>query len=47
LPLIGWGRSRTNTGVFDQLHLEVLGRLGEQGRLDWTRASVDTMSVWS
>jgi transposase len=34
-----------NAGVFDQLHLEVLDRLGEQGRLDWTRASVDTMSV--
>jgi transposase len=32
-------------GVFDQLHLEVLDRLGEQGRLDWSRASVDTMSV--
>jgi transposase len=34
-----------NAGVFDQLHLEVLDRLGEQGRLDWSRASVDTMSV--
>ena len=32
-------------GVFDQLHLEVLDRLGEQGQLDWSRASVDTMSV--
>ena len=32
-------------GVFDALHLEVLDRLGEQGRLDWSRASVDTMSV--
>jgi transposase len=32
-------------GVFDRLHLVVLDRLGEQGRLDWTRASVDTMSV--
>jgi transposase len=32
-------------GVFDQLHLEVLDRLGEQGRLDWSRASVDSMSV--
>jgi purine nucleoside permease len=31
--------------VFDQLHLKVLDRLGEQGRLDWSRASVDTMSV--
>jgi transposase len=34
-----------NAGVFDQLHLAVLDRLGKQGRLDWTRASVDTMSV--
>jgi hypothetical protein len=31
--------------VVDQLHLEVLDRLGEQGRLDWSRAAVDTMSV--
>jgi hypothetical protein len=31
--------------VFDRLHVEVLDRLGEQGRLDWSRASVDTMSV--
>jgi hypothetical protein len=31
--------------VFDALHLAVLDRLGEQGRLDWSRASVDTMSV--
>jgi transposase len=33
-----WARA----GVFDALHLQVLDRLGEQGRLDWTRASVDT-----
>jgi hypothetical protein len=32
-------------GVFDALHLEVLDRLGEQGRLGWSRASVDAMSV--
>jgi Transposase DDE domain len=32
-------------GVFDQLHLEVLDRLGEQGRPDWSWVSVDTMSV--
>jgi hypothetical protein len=31
--------------VFEALHLEDLDRLGEQGRLDWSRASVDTMSV--
>jgi transposase len=34
-----------NAGVFDALHLQVLDRLGEQGQLDWERASVDTMSV--
>jgi transposase len=33
-----WARA----GVFDALHLQVLDRLGGQGRLDWTRASVDT-----
>jgi transposase len=26
-------------GVFDQLHLELLDRLGEQGRMDWWRAN--------
>jgi transposase len=36
-----WARA----GVFEALHLEVLDRLGEQERLDWTRASVDSMSV--
>jgi hypothetical protein len=32
-------------GVFDQLHLEVLDRLGLAGRLDWSSASVDSASV--
>jgi hypothetical protein len=32
-------------GVFNQLHLEVLDRLGVDGELEWSRASVDTMSV--
>lgn len=31
--------------VFDQLHLLVLDRLSEQGGLDRSRASVDSMSV--
>jgi transposase len=46
-PATCWRRLTewTKAGVFDQLHLEVLGRLGEQGRLDWSRASVDTTSV--
>jgi hypothetical protein len=29
-------------GVFERLHLD---RLGEQGRVDWSRASVDSASV--
>jgi transposase len=35
----------TTAGVFDQLHLKVLDRLGELGQLDWSRASVDSASV--
>ena len=31
--------------MFEQLHLEVLDRLGLAGRLDWSRASVDSASV--
>jgi IS5 family transposase len=31
--------------VFDVLHLKVLDQLGMAGRLDWTRASVDSASV--
>ena len=46
-PTTCWRRLTewANAGVFDQLHLQVLDRLGEQGRLDWERAAVDTMSV--
>jgi transposase len=46
-PATCWRRLTewANAGVFDRLHLEVLDRLGIQGRLDWSRASVDTMSV--
>ena len=31
--------------MFDQLHLDVLDRLGLAGRLDWSRASVGSASV--
>jgi len=31
--------------VFEQLHLDILDQLGVQGRLDWSRASVDSASV--
>src|SRR5919197_3654195 len=46
-PATVWRRLAewADAGGFDQLHLEVLDRLGEQGRLDWSRASVDSMSV--
>jgi transposase len=39
--LIEWAKA----GVFDALHLRVLDQLGMAGRLDWTRASVDSASV--
>jgi transposase len=46
-PTTCWRRLTewANAGVFDQLHLQVLDRLGEQGQLDWEQASVDTISV--
>jgi transposase len=46
-PATCWRRLTewATAGLFDALHLLVLDRLGEQGRLDWSRASVDTVSV--
>ena len=46
-PATSWRRFTewAEAGIFDALHLKVLDRLGEQGQLDWSRASVDTMSV--
>jgi transposase len=46
-PATCWRRLTewANAGVFDALHLRVLDRLGEQGRVDWERASVDSASV--
>jgi transposase len=46
-PATAWRRLAewAKAGVFEQLHLQVLDRLGEQGRLDWSRASVDSASV--
>ena len=42
-----WRRMRewAEAGVFDRLHRAVLDQLGEQGRLDWSRASLDSVSV--
>ena len=32
-------------GLFDQLHLVLLDKLGEASRLDWRRVSVDSVSL--
>jgi transposase len=46
-PATVWRRLNewATAGVFEQLHLEILERLGVAGRLDWSRAIVDSMSV--
>jgi transposase len=46
-PATVWRRLNqwATAGVFEALHLEILDRLGERGRLDWSRASLDSMSV--
>jgi transposase len=46
-PATAWRRLAewAKAGVFEQLHLDVLDRLGLAGRLDWSRASVDSASV--
>lgn len=42
-----WRRLREwqQAGVWHRLHRVLLGRLGAQGRIDWSRASVDSSSV--
>jgi transposase len=42
-PATCWRRLTewANAGVFDQLHLQVLDRLGQRGQVDWSRASMD------
>jgi transposase len=46
-PATAWRRLAewATAGGFEQLHLQVLARLGEPGRLDGSRASVDSDSV--
>ncbi len=46
-PATCWRRldEWAKAGVFEQLHLDILDQLGVQGRLDWSRASVDSASV--
>jgi transposase len=39
--LVEW----SNADVFERLHDQLLDRLGAQGLVDWSRASLDTMSV--
>ena len=42
-----WRRLRDwqAAGVWDRLHRELLDRLGRAGRIDWSRASLDSASV--
>jgi transposase len=42
-----WRRLRDwqDAGVWDRLHQILLDRLGEAGRIDWSRASLDSTSV--
>jgi transposase len=46
-PTTAWRRLAewATAGVFEQLHVDILDRLGERGRLDWSRVSVDSASV--
>jgi transposase len=46
-PSTVWRRVEewAQAGVFEQLHPDVLDRLGLADQVDWSRASVDTMSV--
>ncbi len=45
LDLLAADARVAEAGVFDRLHTAVLDRLGEQGQLDWSRASLDSVSV--
>ena len=42
-----WRRLRDwqDAGVWDRLHQTLLDQLGEAGRIDWSRASLDSASV--
>jgi transposase len=42
-----WRRLRAwqAAGVWDRIHQSLLDRLGSRGRIDWSRASIDTASV--
>jgi hypothetical protein len=38
-------REWADAGVFERMHQAVLDRLSEAGLLDWSRASLDSVSV--
>jgi transposase len=42
-----WRRLRDwqAAGIWDRLHRELLDRLGEADRIDWSRASLDSTSI--
>jgi transposase len=46
-PVACWRRLRDwqRVGVWQQLHHRLLKQLGREGRLDWSRASLDSLSV--
>jgi transposase len=46
-PATCWRRLHewAKAGVFEALHLDIVDRLGERARLDWSRASVDSASL--
>jgi transposase len=46
-PITCWRRLRDwqRAGVWQQLHHRLLDQLGRNGRLDWSRASLDSVSV--
>jgi transposase len=46
-PITCWRRLRDwqRAGVWQQLHHLLLEELGRQGRLEWSRASLDSISV--
>jgi transposase len=46
-PVTCWRRLRDwqRAGVWQRLHQLLLDELGREGRLDWSRASLDSLSV--
>jgi transposase len=38
-------RDWQRAGVWQQLHHQLLDQLGREGKLDWSRANLDSLSV--